>query len=270
MGSNLGRLGRARAREPRPRSGAHRCRAPRPGTRPTRSIGVGRSGRHARGPRCGSGRRPRPAVGRAPSMTAHRRRSGSTTAAALTASTGRLIITSTRALRPRVAAGRRARRSEQGARSARSRAVQLVAAPAASRSVLGLVGAGLVDHDAVAQEDHPVGPRRVPGLVGDQHAGRARVAARRAAARSTSSPVSESSAPVGSSASIEPAVADQRPRDRHPLLLPAGQLVGEAVGEVGEPDLGQRGERRGAGLARPVRRRARAAARRSRRRSAPG
>ena len=35
----------------------------------------------------------------------------------------------------------------------------------------------LIDKPAVTQEDHPVGPRRVPRLVRDQHPGRARVAA---------------------------------------------------------------------------------------------
>ncbi len=37
--------------------------------------------------------------------------------------------------------------------------------------------ARLVDDDAVAQEDDPVGPGGVPGLVGDEQAGRAGVAA---------------------------------------------------------------------------------------------
>ena len=48
--------------------------------------------------------------------------------------------------------------------------------------------------------------------------------------RRTASPVCESSAPVGSSASTSRRCADERPGDRDPLLLPAGHLVGEAVG----------------------------------------
>ena len=70
--------------------------------------------------------------------------------------------------------------------------------------------------------------------------------------RRTSSPVSLSSAPVGSSASISRRVADERAGDRDPLLLAAGHLVGEAVGELADADLLERGQcgLRGAGARR--------------------
>jgi hypothetical protein len=43
---------------------------------------------------------------------------------------------------------------------------------------------------------------------------------------------------------------DQRPGDRHPLLLPAGQLAGPVPGPVTQPDLGEhRGHRTGRRLA---------------------
>ena len=134
---------------------------------------------------------------------------------------------------------------------------------------LGRVGAGLVDDDAVAQEDHPVGPGGVPGLVGDEHAGGARVAAGAQQAQDLLAGlgVERAGRLVGED---QPPLADDRAGDRDPLLLAAGHLVGEPVGEVADADLLQRGLGDLAGGARSARRRARAAGRRSRPRSAPG
>ena len=59
----------------------------------------------------------------------------------------------------------------------------------------------------------------------------------------TSSPVTESRAPVGSSASTSRRGADERAGDGDALLLAAGELGGEPVGHVAEPDVDQRVER---------------------------
>ena len=161
----------------------------------------------------------------------HARRSAWTTSAATTASTGNAIITSTRTT---AAPGCAARRAGPAAAPAASRDRRLIG-PASSRSS-DRVGAGLVDDDAVAQEDDPVGPGGVPRLVGDEHAGRAGVAAGAQQPQDVLAGlgVQRAGRLVGQH---QPALADQRPGDRHPLLLAAGHLVGEAVGEVGEPDL---------------------------------
>ena len=58
----------------------------------------------------------------------------------------------------------------------------------------------------------------------------------------TASPLTESRAPVGSSASIDAAIADDRPRDRDPLPLTAGQIVRIAAGLIGEPEVLQDGQ----------------------------
>ena len=166
-------------------------------------------------------------------------------------------------LRP-VPAARRARRAAAAA-----------ASPEPSHRAVGLeqrvggVGARLVDDQAVAQEDDPVGPGRVPGLVGDQHPGGAGVAAAAQQAQDLLAGVGVERAGrlVGQD---QPPLADDRAGDGDPLLLAAGHLVGEPVGQVGDADLLQRGQRQPRGRPRRARRRARAAGRRSPPRSAPG
>ena len=102
------------------------------------------------------------------------------------------------------------------------------------------LGAGrsdrLIDDVAVAEEDDAVGPRRELRVVRHDDSGHAALLAARSR-RMTASPLTESSAPVGSSASSRPAVADDRPGDRDPLSLAAGELVGEAVGALGDVEL---------------------------------
>ena len=77
-----------------------------------------------------------------------------------------------------------------------------------------------------AQEHHPVGPGGMPRLVGDQHPGRAGVHLRpqQPQHRLAGLGVQRPGRLVGQQ---QAALADQRPGDRHPLLLAAGQLVGE-------------------------------------------
>jgi hypothetical protein len=106
----------------------------------------------------------------------------------------------------------------------------------------------LVDDDAVAQEDHPVGPGGVPRLVGDQHPGRARLAARPQHAQHllARGGVQGAGGLVGEQ---QPARADQRPGDRHALLLSARHLVGETRGEGADAHLVEGGPRRAPGHA---------------------
>ena len=108
-----------------------------------------------------------------------------------------------------------------------------------SRRCVDRVGAGLVDDDAVAQEDDAVGPGGVPRLVGDEHAGRAGVAAGPQQPQDLLAGVGVEGAGrlVGED---QPAVADDGAGDRDPLLLAAGHLVGEPVGELADADLLER------------------------------
>ena len=166
------------------------------------------------------------------------------TSAVVTASTGSAIITRTSTLRPRCrSASRRAIRS--GSRHAPRGEAHRVAP--ASQHRLDLVGAGLVDDDAVAQEHDPVRPGRVPGLVGDQDAGGARVAAGAEQPQDllTRLGVERSRRLVGED---QPPLADDRPRDRDPLLLAARHVVREPVGELGDADLAERDAGQLAGL----------------------
>ena len=72
---------------------------------------------------------------------------------------------------------------------------------AGEQGIRARTGGGAVDHAAVADEHHPVGPRRELRVVGHHHRGRRpRLQAARIS-RITASPLAESSAPVGSSAS---------------------------------------------------------------------
>ena len=133
------------------------------------------------------------------------------------------------------------------------------------------LGAGrrdrLVDDAAVAEEDDAVGPGRELGVVGDDDAGDAALAGRpqQAHDRLAVDRVEGAGRLVGEQ---QPAVADDRPGDRDPLALAARQLVRVAVG-ARRPRRAPPAPagRRPCGLARG-RRRARAAARRSRRPSA--
>ena len=59
---------------------------------------------------------------------------------------------------------------------------------------------------------------------------------------STSAPVTRSRSPVGSSATIKRRVGDERARDRHALLLAAGELVRIVVHAVGEAHHVERGQ----------------------------
>ena len=120
--------------------------------------------------------------------------------------------------------------------------------PAAS-SDSGPGGAtGLVDDAAVAQEHDAVGPRRELRVVGDDDAGDAalRGGAQQAHDRLAVDRVERAGRLVGEQ---QPALADDRPGDRDPLALAAGELVGEAVGALGEAELLERLEpRRARGL----------------------
>ena len=100
----------------------------------------------------------------------------------------------------------------------------------------GRGGAGLVDDRAVAQEDDAVGPGGVAGLVGDEHGGGAGVAARAQQPQDhlARGGVERAGRLVGEH---EAARADERAGDRHALLLAAGHLVREAVGELVHADL---------------------------------
>ena len=80
-------------------------------------------------------------------------------------------------------------------------------------------------------------------------------------------PVRVSRLPVGSSANRIAGPPDERPRDRHPLALAAGQLRRRCVEPVLEPDRVQRLARPRAPLARRARRRRAARSRRCRARS---
>ena len=108
---------------------------------------------------------------------------------------------------------------------------------------------------AVDEEHHPVGVRRRHRVVGDHHDGLAElVDAARAAARAPRGAVRESRAPVGSSARTTAGAVDQRPGDRDPLLLAAGELGRQVAGAVAEPDPGRAGRGRGTGPTPAVRR----------------
>ena len=102
--------------------------------------------------------------------------------------------------------------------------------------LLGGRGVQLAGEPAVGHEDDTVRAGGGARVVGDHDQ---RAAARSTVARSsasTSRPALRSSAPVGSSANSELRLADQRARDRHPLLLAAGELRRAVAGAVPEPD----------------------------------
>ena len=86
--------------------------------------------------------------------------------------------------------------------------------------------------------------------MGDQHAGRAGVAARAQQAQHQLAGLAVERA-GGLVGEDQPARADQRAGDRDALLLAAGELVREAVGELVQADLLERGERLAARLAQP-------------------
>jgi hypothetical protein len=107
--------------------------------------------------------------------------------------------------------------------------------------------AGAVHDPTVPEEDHPVGPAGVPGFVGDQHAGSARVA-------SSAQHLQHGLAGLrvqcagGLVGQYQPALPDQGAGDRGALLLATGQFAGEPVGQLGDAHLGQYGKRVAAGL----------------------
>ena len=143
--------------------------------------------------------------------------------------------------------------------------------PAAHRraGARGWRGAGVVDERAVAQEDHPVRPGGVARLVGDQDARPAGVAAGAQEPR-TISPVSASSAPVGSSASTSRRGPTSARAIATRCCWPPESSSGKRSASSSRPTSSSAVDRLPAGRPRAARRRARAAARRSRRRSAPG
>ena len=105
-----------------------------------------------------------------------------------------------------------------------------------------LPGAGVVDQRAIAEEDHAIRPGGVPCLVGDQDAGRPAVASvpQHAEYELAGLAVERARGLVGEN---QPPRADQRASDRDPLLLAAGELIREAVGELIEADLRERLDR---------------------------
>src|SRR3954471_2047431 len=203
-----------------------------------------------------------------------------TTSSPTTAATGSAIITMISRLRPRArSASRRAMRSA-GTHARRQR---LIAPPSSTPTGDGPSStpardgpsskpapdgpsstparvqqrlrrgraAGLVDHQSVAQEDHAVGPGGVPRLVRDEDPGGPRVAARPQQPQHLLAGLGVEGAGrlVGEH---QPALTDDRPGDRDALLLPAGHLVREPVGQLGDAHLLQRRQRQAAGAARRV------------------
>ena len=112
---------------------------------------------------------------------------------------------------------------------------------AGSEQRLGAGGRrGLVDDPPVAEEHHPVGPRRQLGVVGDDHAGHPSLA------RGPDQPhdrlaVGRVEGARGLVGQQQVAVADDGSGDGDPLAFAAGQLVGEAGGPVAQPELLQGG-----------------------------
>lgn len=113
---------------------------------------------------------------------------------------------------------------------------------------LGVAAYGLVDDRAVPEEHHAVRPGGEPRLVRDEDRGGAGVApaAQQRENGLTCLGVEGAGRFV---CEDEPPIADEGAGDGDPLLLAAGHLVGEAVGEVAEVHLLQGGERLGAGPA---------------------
>ena len=167
------------------------------------------------------------------------------------------------------ARGRAARRAGRSAAAPARRAASAQrvtgSAPAGSRAV----GVGLVDDDTVAQEDHPVRPGRVPGLVGDQHAGRAGVAAR--AQQRAARPRRSGSRARRWARRPGPGGARRPGRGRWRRAAAGRRTSRRGSGRRGRRSRPrQRGERAARAAAGAAGRRARAAGRRSRPRSAPG
>ena len=101
-----------------------------------------------------------------------------------------------------------------------------------------LVAGRHVDDDAVAQEDHAVGPGGVAGVVGDEHGGGSGVhfGPQEAQDGLAGAGVEGSGRLVGED---QAAFADQGAGDGDSLLLAAGHLVGEPVGVPVEVHFGQ-------------------------------
>ena len=155
-------------------------------------------------------------------------------------STGTAIIATINALRPRErSASRRATRKGHPPPGDEAHR-------ATGRVRKELLGPGhrtrLVDREPVAQEHDPVRPGRVPCLVRDEHAGSSGVAALAEQAKDglPGLGVESTGRLVREDQSTLP---HERPGDGDALLLPAGHVVGEPVRELGEVDLGQRGQR---------------------------
>ena len=124
----------------------------------------------------------------------------------------------------------------------------------------------MIDDATVAQEDHSISPRRKLRVVRHEHAGDAPLARRPNETHHALAVdgVERAGRLVGQQ---QPAITDDRAGDRDALTLAARQLVGIAVGAIGDTELFERRERGDASLPSRECRRARAGARRSRPRS---